>query len=58
MNGQLIDGISIQASFARRQNQDNFTQSQQWKQPFVSAGFTQNSNFKTQSIPPEPIQRR
>jgi hypothetical protein len=32
MNGQLIDGISIQVSFARRQNQDNWNQ-----KSFVSA---------------------
>jgi hypothetical protein len=56
MNGELIEGISIQVMYARRQNQENWAQQRWQPQPFVSAGFTPApSNEFTR---PEPIERQ
>ncbi|KAI6191346.1 Negative elongation factor E [Aphelenchoides bicaudatus] len=57
MNNELIDGVSIQVGFARRQNQDNWTP--RWQpQAFVSAGFTSTSTPSNEFPKPEPIERQ
>lgn len=45
MNGELIDGISIQVSFARRQNQESWNNQPRWQlQSF--GGFASTSKSR------------